>query len=286
MEWSIRFPILICLPLCQIPGPGFQHLLFSWLGINPNQSGYYNYGDYFNESADANAAAFYAQGMADLAKQIAAVRSRGVFTTESLEANAKLLDNMPEGSMVTFYSDGTFVVNFWARGSKSKDDGSVDAGANTSHLLAFGGGKGAVGGILGALGLDDPIGLIFMPGSLSDGMTPAQIMAEMEEMQQAQQQYNDMVNWLSGNGWMLSKGGTQVNSKTLWRGEGNERIDVENPAPTKRPGQIHYQDNNGNKYIYDPNSDRFINAPKSVNELLNNPRVRMSINRGLMYLGF
>jgi hypothetical protein len=80
--------------------------------------------------------------------------------------------------------------------------------------------------------------------------------------------------------------GTQVNSKTLWKGEGKERIDVENPNPEKRPGQIHYQDNNGNKYIYDPKSGSFKNAPKEVNNLLNNRNFKTAIGKGLRYLGY
>ena len=36
-------------------------------------------------------------------------------------------------------------------------------------------------------------------------------------------------------------------SKTIWKGDSSERIDVENPNPSQRPGQIHYQDNKGNK---------------------------------------
>ncbi len=79
--------------------------------------------------------------------------------------------------------------------------------------------------------------------------------------------------------------GTQVNSKTLWKGKGKERIDVENPNPSQRPGQIHYQDNNGSKYIYDPSSGTFKDAPKSVNDLLNNPSFKRGIDKGLEYLG-
>jgi hypothetical protein len=78
--------------------------------------------------------------------------------------------------------------------------------------------------------------------------------------------------------------GTQVNSKTLWKGDGKERIDVENPNPTQRPGQIHYQDNNGNKYIYDSPSNTFRDAPKKVNKLLDKPEVKKAIEKGLKYL--
>jgi hypothetical protein len=82
------------------------------------------------------------------------------------------------------------------------------------------------------------------------------------------------------------KFGTQVNSKTLWKGSGKERIDVENPNPTQRPGQIHYQDNDGNKYIYDPVSKLFKGASKKLNKLLkDNNEVQKAIKKGLVYLG-
>ena len=57
---------------------------------------------------------------------------------------------------------------------------------------------------------------------------------------------------LNKDGAMLGINGPTVPSKTLWMGKGKERIDVENPAPGKRAGQIHYQDNSNNKYYYDP----------------------------------
>ena len=83
---------------------------------------------------------------------------------------------------------------------------------------------------------------------------------------------------------MLGQGGTQITSKTTWKGVSG-RIDVENPAPGKRPGQIHYQDATGVKYLYDPTSGRFLGAPKSVNELLSDPLFRQGIDKGLKYLG-
>jgi filamentous hemagglutinin len=39
---------------------------------------------------------------------------------------------------------------------------------------------------------------------------------------------------------MLEEQGIQVHSKTLWR-QDKMRLDVENPNPGKRPGQIHFQ---------------------------------------------
>ena len=85
---------------------------------------------------------------------------------------------------------------------------------------------------------------------------------------------------------MLGENGPQVASKTIWKGDGKERIDVENPNPGQRPGQIHYQDNAGNKYLYDPTTNSFPDAPNSVNKLLSDPGFNAAIQKGLnKYLG-
>jgi hypothetical protein len=85
---------------------------------------------------------------------------------------------------------------------------------------------------------------------------------------------------------ILGENGPQFSSKTIWKGDGQERIDVENPNPGQRPGQIHYQDNSGKKYLYDPGTNSFPDAPNSVNKLLNNPSFRAAIKKGLTkYLG-
>jgi filamentous hemagglutinin len=83
---------------------------------------------------------------------------------------------------------------------------------------------------------------------------------------------------------MIGANGTQVTSKTLWR-EGKGRIDVENPNPGQRPGQIHYQDGSG-KYIYDLVKKEFQGLSKTANEnLLAKPEVQQAIQKGLQYLG-
>ncbi|ADO50543.1 hypothetical protein Entcl_4312 [[Enterobacter] lignolyticus SCF1] len=97
------------------------------------------------------------------------------------------------------------------------------------------------------------------------------------------------------DGHMLGANGVKVPSKTIWKGEGKERIDVENPNPGQRPGQVHYQDNKNNKYYYNPNSNDFysfdasknkIPAPSSVNKLLEDPKFKQAIDKGMkQYLG-
>ncbi|OPX41868.1 tRNA(Glu)-specific nuclease WapA precursor [Ruminiclostridium hungatei] len=96
----------------------------------------------------------------------------------------------------------------------------------------------------------------------------------------------------SNNAAMFGENGTQVTSKTVWKEKGSQaRIDVENPNPGHRPGQIHYQDANGNKYLFDPQKQVFVDkngnvAPKSVNANLNNPDFVKKLNVGLeQYLG-
>lgn len=58
-------------------------------------------------------------------------------------------------------------------------------------------------------------------------------------------------------GEMIGSKGTQITSKTMWR-QGSYRIDVENPDPGGRPGQIHFQDKvTGTKYIYNHQTGEF-----------------------------
>ncbi len=84
----------------------------------------------------------------------------------------------------------------------------------------------------------------------------------------------------------LGANGVRVDSKTLWKGKGRERLDVENPNPSQRPGQLHYQDQKNIKHIYDPKTNSFPTAPASVNKLLKNNDFRRAIDKGLKkYLG-
>ena len=78
---------------------------------------------------------------------------------------------------------------------------------------------------------------------------------------------------------------TQTNSTTLWKGKGKERIDVENPNPSQREGQIHYQDNKGGKFLYDIKTNTFRGVSKSVNKMLNSSVIKNAIKKGLKYLG-
>jgi RHS repeat-associated protein len=64
---------------------------------------------------------------------------------------------------------------------------------------------------------------------------------------------------------------TQTTSTTLYN-KGGRRIDVENPNPAKRPGQVHLQIGK-DKYVFDAESKLFKGAPKSVQRLLSDPEI-------------
>lgn len=90
---------------------------------------------------------------------------------------------------------------------------------------------------------------------------------------------------------MVGENGTQTSSKTTWKNGKTERIDVENPAPGERPGQVHYHDSSNNKWYYDIEENVFYDqktgdlAPKSVQKLLNDKNFMKGIKKALDILG-
>ena len=78
--------------------------------------------------------------------------------------------------------------------------------------------------------------------------------------------------------------GTQITSKTLWKGK-EGHLGVENPNPVQRPGQLHFQDFKGNKYLYNIKNNTFKDVPNKINKLLNDPNFYNMIQIGLRYLG-
>jgi RHS repeat-associated protein len=83
---------------------------------------------------------------------------------------------------------------------------------------------------------------------------------------------------------MFGSQGTKIFSKTIWKGKDGMRIDIENPNPGQRPGQIHFQQGEA-KYLYDMAAKTFKDAPRAVNDLLNNSEVKRSLVKGLRFLG-
>jgi hypothetical protein len=94
----------------------------------------------------------------------------------------------------------------------------------------------------------------------------------------------------SGSPGMLGANGQQMDgSKTLLNAKGFH-VDVENPAPGVRPGQLHVQFGK-DKYIYDFNTNTWVPRPGSpplTNRQLvdlNSPEVNKAIAKGRTYLG-
>ena len=91
--------------------------------------------------------------------------------------------------------------------------------------------------------------------------------------------------------------GPKFPSIPLLRFKGSKaRIEVENPSPGQRDGQIHYQDEKNVKYMYDMKQNKFfsknketgnfdVEAPRKVNELLENKQVQKAIEKGKEKLG-
>lgn len=90
---------------------------------------------------------------------------------------------------------------------------------------------------------------------------------------------------------VIGENGTQTNSTTTWKNGKTERIDVENPAPGERAGQIHYHDASNNKWLYDIDKNQLVNqksgelAPKSIQNLLNDSEFVRGLEKALKVLG-
>ncbi|MCE5286598.1 MAG: hemagglutinin repeat-containing protein [Pelosinus sp.] len=95
---------------------------------------------------------------------------------------------------------------------------------------------------------------------------------------------------VNNDGEMLGKNGTKVINDTKWQNGKTERVDVENPNPGKRPGDVHYHDANNIKYRFDPRTGKLFDeagnlAPNKVQKMMENKDVQRAINKGLEILG-
>ena len=86
--------------------------------------------------------------------------------------------------------------------------------------------------------------------------------------------------------YMTGENGQQIASKTTWKGNGStERLDVENPSPGKRAGQIHYHDENNVKYMYDFSVKQFKNPTKRLKSLLTDKNFLKGLEKAFKILG-
>ncbi|NRR10609.1 transposase, partial [Bacillus velezensis] len=96
----------------------------------------------------------------------------------------------------------------------------------------------------------------------------------------------------SGNSKKLfGQYGTQIASKTTWQNGKTERIDIENPNPGQREGQIHYHEPSNKKWYFDVETKKFYDqktgedAPSKIQKVLKDKSVQKAINKGLKFLG-
>ncbi|MGX1770700.1 hypothetical protein ACWIGW_01195 [Nocardia brasiliensis] len=94
------------------------------------------------------------------------------------------------------------------------------------------------------------------------------------------------------NGELVGTNAAEFTSWTLTQPPKNGayyRIDIENPAPGKRAGQMHLQDgtgNNANKYYYNFNTREFEGLPASdLKKFQKDPQFDRAIKKGTEYLG-
>ena len=87
--------------------------------------------------------------------------------------------------------------------------------------------------------------------------------------------------------YYIGQNGTSTSSTTTWNGNGKyERLDVENPAPGKRDGQIHYHDKNNNKYMFDIETRSFEGlSNRAVINLLKNEKFVRGLKQAFKILG-
>lgn len=85
---------------------------------------------------------------------------------------------------------------------------------------------------------------------------------------------------------MLGANGTKTTSTTLTKPGHPYRIDVENPNPGVRPGQLHLQDSNGGKYLYNFETNTFDGIPSGLGKkVAADPEAKKAIKKGRAYLG-
>lgn len=91
---------------------------------------------------------------------------------------------------------------------------------------------------------------------------------------------------------MLGENGTQISgSKTTGKNGSTERVDVENPAPGKRPGDVHYHDSTNYKWRYDFGSKTLVDsatgeiAPPHIREVMNEIWFQRALEKALRILG-
>ena len=118
-------------------------------------------------------------------------------------------------------------------------------------------------------------------------------MTSQNSLNQAKGKLNELADQGdSDSTHMLGENGTQIGgSKTTGKNGGTERVDVENPAPGERPGDLHYHESNNTKWRYDVNTGNLVDpdtgelAPSRVQKVTEETWFQNAIKKGLKILG-
>ncbi len=83
---------------------------------------------------------------------------------------------------------------------------------------------------------------------------------------------------------MIGENGAKTPSTTLYRGP-DYRVDVENPSPGVRPGQLHLQDYAGNKWLWDFGKQAFKGlAGSELKRVAGTPGFWRAVAKGISWL--
>jgi hypothetical protein len=193
--------------------------------------------------------------------------------------------DVASGVGATLENAGAHVVNALASFGNAATQHQGDAAAVVGGtFLAAAGLTGELGGfVLDATGVGAPAGVVVNAvsavavvggGTLAYAGTKDLIMHATSDDQVSPASTDHAGSGGSGSGItgdggeMIGSKGTQITSKTMWR-QGSYRIDVENPDPGGRPGQIHFQDKaTETKYIYNHQTGEFDGMPNSLKKEL------------------
>ncbi|MBO0423992.1 hypothetical protein, partial [Enterococcus plantarum] len=164
-------------------------------------------------------------------------------------------------------------------------------------VFFYGGAKFIVKGIVDlgnglamAYGMDAATGQMIPVLVRSDGLVISEVIQSVSAGV-AQAITGIGISAIGGGDSLLGANGTQVTSKTMWQNGTTERVDVENQAPGKRPGNVHYHEPNNTKWRYDVELKKFIDpetkeiAPKRIQKVLKDPKVQKAIEKALKILG-
>lgn len=173
--------------------------------------------------------------------------------------------------------------------------------ATLGALLFVGGISGAKAGLVAGTLTSPAGGVAIAVGSVAAGAVLATAGIELVQSAFNGAANDPNIKFSTGNGstgeepssgHMMGENGTQIRgSKTTGQNGKTERVDVENPSPGNRPGDIHYHDSGNTKWRYDIDSGKLVDpetgelAPPKVQKVLEEKWFQKAIEKASNILG-